>query len=120
MAVLQVPVNCSGITIAPTSGALVPSIQNGKNVVTCTAVEITQIVGGSLLFDGGPGVNQDSDAAVVSSNISTGQVVVAISAAITSITINGTVYPVTAGKTGNMSAVDATQLLYEGFTLVIG
>lgn len=103
MSTLQVPVNCGGITLS-SSGALVPSSAK----VTCTAAEITDIV-------------QSYNAPrVVSSNVSTGAAVVGMSAMITSITMNGNVYAVTNGISAAMAAADATQLIYEGFKLVVG
>jgi len=103
MSVLKVPVNCGGITTS-TSGAQVPAAAK----VTVTAPEITDIV------------QSYNKPKVVSSNISTGAVVVSMSALITSITMNGNVYAVTAGISAAMAAVDATQLIYEGFGLVTG
>jgi hypothetical protein len=104
MAVLQTPVNCGGITFS-TSGALTPSSAK----VTVTALEATAVV-----------TDNSGHPRVVSSNVSTGAVVVAINPVITSITMNGNTYAVTAGISAAMAAVDATQLIYEGFTLVTG
>jgi len=103
MSVLKVPVDCGGITTS-SSGAQVPS----GAVVTVTAAEITDIV------------QSYNKPKVVSSNISTGAVVVSMSAVITSITMNGNVYAVTAGISAAMAAADATKLIYEGFRLVTG
>ena len=97
MAVLQTPVNCGGITFS-TSGALTPSSAK----VTVTALEATAVV-----------TDNNGHPRVVSSNVSTGAV-------ITSITMNGNTYAVTAGISAAMAAADATQLIYEGFTLVTG
>ena len=103
MSVLKVPVNCGGITTS-TSGAQVPSSAK----VTVTASEVTDIV------------QSYNKPAVVSSNISTGAVVVRMSALITSITMNSNVYAVTTGVSAAMAAADATQLICEGFGLVTG
>jgi len=103
MSVLKVPVNCGGLTTT-TSGAQVP---DGAKL-TVTAVEITDIV------------QSYNKPKVLSSNASTGAVVVKMSSKITSITMNGNVYAVTAGVSAAMAAVDATELIYEGFGLVTG
>ena len=103
MAGLRVPVNCCGITTT-TSGAQVPVAA----VVTVTAPEITDIV------------QSYNKPRVVSSNLSTGAVVVKMSALITSITMNGNVYAITTGVSAAMAAADATELIYEGFGLVTG
>jgi hypothetical protein len=103
MSKLQVPVNCGGLTTT-TSGAQVPTAAK----LTVTAAEITTIV-------------QDyNKPRVVSSNLSTGAVVVKMAPTITSITMNGNVYAVTAGVSAAMAAVDATQLINESFKLVTG
>lgn len=103
MSVLKVPANCGGITTS-TSGAQVPSSRE----VTVTAAEITDIV------------QSYNKPKVQSSNVSTGAVVVKMSALITSITMNSNVYAVTAGVSAAMAAADATELIYEGFGLVTG
>ena len=103
MSVLKVPVNCGGITTS-TSGAQVPASAK----VTLTAPEITDIV------------QSYNDPKVQSSNLSTGAVVVKMSSIITSITMNGNVYAVTDGVSAAMAAVDASELIYEGFELVTG
>jgi len=103
MSTLQVPNVCGGITLV-TSGALVPV----ANLVTCNALEITDIV------------QSYNNPSVVSSNITTGAVIVRMSTLITSITINGNVYAVTVGISDAMAAADASQLIYQGFKLVVG
>ncbi len=102
MSSLQTPVNCGGITLV-TSGALVPASAK----VTCNASEITDII-------------QSYNKPKVQSSASNGTVVVKMSSQITSITMNGNVYAVTAGVSAAMAAVDATELIYEGFKLVTG
>lgn len=105
MSVLQVPVNCGGITTTG-SGAQVPA----GGVVTVTASEISDIMYAKSV--GHPHVV---------SSAANGDVVVDLgTSTITSITMNGNVYAVTAGVTAAMVAVDATQLLYEKFKLVTG
>lgn len=101
MSVLRVPVNCGGITTT-VSGAQVPAAAK----VTVTPAEITDII------------QEYNRPRVHSSNVTTGVVKVVMSKLITSITMNGNVYVVTAGVSADMAAVDATQLIYEGFKLV--
>lgn len=102
MSILQVPVNCTGITTS-TSGAQTPSSAK----VTITTVEMTDII---------QSYNKPS---VVSSDITTGAVVVRMSQKITSLTINSHTYAVTAGVSAAMAAADASEFIYEGFHLVL-
>lgn len=102
MAVLRVPSTCSSITITG-DGALVPA----ANKVTVSSVpNFTDIV-------------QDWNRPRIRTTLA-GLLVITMSAFITSITINGNVYAVTAGVSASMNAVDGTSLLYEGFGLVTG
>ena len=100
---LRVPTNVTSKTFS-SSGVVVPTAK----VVDITATELTDIV---------QSYNQPS---IVSSNLNTGTVIVRMSAKITSITINGNTYAVTNGISAPMSAVDATQYIYEGNKLVSG
>lgn len=95
MAVVRCPPNVSSITLA-TSGVLAPA----GGLITCTALEATSLC--NPTSDGGGGTG------VVSTNLATGATDLAVSSVITSITINGNVYPVVAGKISAVPAADVT------------
>lgn len=95
MAIVRVPSNVSSITLA-TSGVLVPS----SGLITCTALEATNLVQSFSKGAGGKGV--------VNANLSTGAEDLAMPSVITSITINGNVYAVSGGKIAAVPAADAT------------
>jgi len=96
---LTVPDDCTGITTV-TSGAQIPT---ASNTILVTTQEFTDII------------QDTSSPRVVTSNVATGAVSVSMSQQITSISMNGNTYAVTAGISVPMSAYDATQLIYEGF-----
>src|SRR5450755_2365569 len=99
MAILKVPNECTSITTS-ISGVLTPV---NSRVTLTDANEFTDI---------SQGYNSPK---VVSSNLATGAVIVQMSTYITSISMNGNAYAVTAGISAPMLAVDATQLIYEDF-----
>jgi len=110
MALLRVPRGCSSVTFDQ-SGVQAASSVNGVWCVTCNAVELTDQV---------QSWNSGEDATIETDDITTGALQVGVSTHITSITMNGTVYAVTNGVSAAMSAVDATQWIYEGTQLVTG
>ena len=93
---VRVPVNCSSITLT-TSGVLVPS----NRLINVTDAERTALT-----------TNTRNTCQIVSTNISNGQVQLRLPTVITSITINGNVYAVTAGLTpATIPGADATAFM---------
>jgi hypothetical protein len=94
MSIVRVPSNVGSITLA-TSGVLAPT----SGLITCTALEATDLVQSFTKGAGGKGV--------VIANISSGAEDLAMPASVTSITINGNVYAVASGKISAVPAADA-------------
>lgn len=106
---VRVPVNCSSITLS-TSGVLVPA----SRLITGTPTEETALT-----------TNTRNTCQIVSTNVSNGQVQLRLPTVITSITINGNVYAVTAGLTpATVPGADATAFMgatfNQPFELVTG
>ena len=94
MAVVRCPPNVSSITLA-TSGVLAPA----GGLITCTALEATNLC---TTISDGPGTG------VVNTNLATGATDLNVPSVVTSITINGNVYPVVANKISAVPAVDVS------------
>jgi len=95
MATVRCPSNVGSITLV-TSGVLAPA----SGLITCTAAEATDLVSP---YSKGP--NPDG---VVKTNLANGNTDFQLPLSITSITINGNVYPVTAGVISAVPPADAT------------
>jgi len=93
---VRIPANCSSITFTA-SGVRTPT---ARIISGLTASEETALVYNTL------GVNR-----IVSTNASTGAAEISIAPIMSSITINGNVLSVTAGRISAVNAADATAFL---------
>ena len=117
MARIKCPTNVSSITLS-TSGVLSP---DAAGIITCTSLEAN-----ALAMNGAGAYNQKGVATLVSTDAS-GNLLIAVPAVVTGITISGTAYTVTGatmpfGKCLNTTVPPAvgSQFLYQNFSLVNG